>query len=813
MFEVNAIYDVDSSSLEEMITCASATGTIAHVTENGDPDFEENSTERTIRCKTNHCYSFWKEDANGTVNVMGQGCWETSGKAQDCDRSQCISDKKPPKAMNMTKFCCCAGDMCNRNFTDVYVPQEETSSPPTIITEGAPKVNMSPLLWTAFGIFFVLLMVGVGALMYYCWRMKPNKNNIETGQAPLPPPEEYSIDKLKLCSMIGHGRYGSVWRGLVDDQQVAVKVFPPHHRNYFLNEHELYKIAGESSNLLKCFGGGERGQSPGGLSDYILIFSLEQECLQEYLKNHTVNLTVLCRMSLGIAKGLAHLHSDLGKPCIAHRDINTRNVLVRADLSCCICDLGLAVVPRRTENHSLSEAGTLRYMAPEVLEGAVNLRDCESALKQIDVYSLGLVLWELGTRCTDMQACEPQFYAPPFYKEVGENPSLEQMQALVSRRKARPLWPPSWRDTAAARLLCETAEDCWDQDAEARLTSLCVEERLLELPTLRGRVLHPMHPPASPTPLINNNHLHDHIIDSSVGTIETLLSPSEENCKNSNQLAVCVTPLQPYQGRNPCLERNLLSGSSDCLLIDKSSKHCTSSESQNLITNDFLNFQLNHRAVPIPYVQNAVHGSPKRYNGNVVPPKTKFKWLDFKKLFHSKKDQSNMGDQGSRKETKVQIVSGKLVNSFGQNGVTTTLINENETKETKRPSTLPLSVVQVEKNENGVSNTSGVTQLLKCKDSLFRQRSLEQFNEVFSSVTDLAKLKDPSARVKTPGDVPPSVRRTRGKAANNSARFSLYDDRIMSMGQWGSAPDLEPAATHVVITQQDSQDRESISSF
>lgn len=102
-------------------------------------------------------------------------------------------------------------------------------------------------------------------------------------------------------------------------------------------------------------------------------------------------------------------------------------------------------------------------MAPEVLEGAVNLRDCESALKQIDVYALGLVLWELGSRCTDMQNAEPQPYAPPFHKEAGDNPSLEQMQTIVSRRKARPLWPISWKDTSAARLLCETAEDCWDQ--------------------------------------------------------------------------------------------------------------------------------------------------------------------------------------------------------------------------------------------------------------------------------------------------------------------------------------------------------------
>lgn len=427
-------------------------------------------------------------------------------------------------------------------------------------------------------------------------------------------------------------------------------------------------------------------------------------------------------------------------------------------------------------------------MAPEVLEGAVNLRDCESALKQIDVYALGLVIWELGMRCTDMQNSEPAPYSPPFYKEAGENPTLEQMQTLVSRHKARPLWPPSWKDTAAARLLCETAEDCWDQDAEARLTSLCVVERLLELPSLKGRVFHSMHPPASPTPLINNNHLHDHQIDTSVGTVETLLSPSEEHYKNSNQLVACVTPLQPYQGRNPCLERNLLSGSSDSLLIDKSSKHCTSSEFQNLITNDFLNYQINYRATPIPYLQNAVHGSPKQSNTSSENSKSRFKWNGFMKLFPNKKNHSD----NSTKATQVKL-NAKLVN--GQNGVTTSLLSD-------RPSTLPLK-----------ENSSGVTQILKNKNSLSRQRSLEQFNEVFSSINDLSRLKDPSQRVKTPGDVPPSVRRTRGKAAKESARFSLYDDRMMCRGQWGSAPDLEPTQPPKLPQLNDLQDRDSVSSF
>lgn len=49
-----------------------------------------------------------------------------------------------------------------------------------------------------------------------------------------------------------------------------------------------------------------------------------------------------------------------------------------------------------------SQVGTIRYMAPEVLEGAVNLRDCESALKQVDMYALGLIYWEIFMRCTDL---------------------------------------------------------------------------------------------------------------------------------------------------------------------------------------------------------------------------------------------------------------------------------------------------------------------------------------------------------------------------------------------------------------------------
>lgn len=48
--------------------------------------------------------------------------------------------------------------------------------------------------------------------------------------------------------------------------------------------------------------------------------------------------------------------------------------------------------------YAMLQVGTRRYMAPEVLEGAINFH--RDAFLRIDVYALGLVLWELLSRCT-----------------------------------------------------------------------------------------------------------------------------------------------------------------------------------------------------------------------------------------------------------------------------------------------------------------------------------------------------------------------------------------------------------------------------
>lgn len=82
-------------------------------------------------------------------------------------------------------------------------------------------------------------------------------------------------------------------------------------------------------------------------------------------------------------------------------------------------------------------------MAPEVLEGAINFTP--DAFLRIDMYACGLVLWELMSRCTAQDGPIPE-YRLPFEEEVGQHPTLEDMQESVVQRKVRPNIPEHWRN-------------------------------------------------------------------------------------------------------------------------------------------------------------------------------------------------------------------------------------------------------------------------------------------------------------------------------------------------------------------------------
>ncbi|XP_023218221.1 activin receptor type-2B-like [Centruroides sculpturatus] len=121
------------------------------------------------------------------------------------------------------------------------------------------------------------------------------------------------------------------------------------------------------------------------------------------------------------------------------------------------------------------QVGTRRYMAPEVLEGAINFN--RDAFLRIDMYACGLVLWELVSRCS-VQEGPIDEYMLPFEDTVGQHPTLEDMQEVVAQKKIRPPIKEEWRKNLGLAALCDTIEECWDHDAEARLSASCVQERI-----------------------------------------------------------------------------------------------------------------------------------------------------------------------------------------------------------------------------------------------------------------------------------------------------------------------------------------------
>ncbi|XP_016424448.1 bone morphogenetic protein receptor type-2 isoform X2 [Sinocyclocheilus rhinocerous] len=470
-------------------------------------DWHITRENNTILCsKSSRCYGLWEKTHDGEIRLVKQGCWTYIGDQQDCHDDRCVVTTTPSQIQNGTyRFCCCSTNMCNVNFTENWVPS------PTSTTQQQP-LHRDEAIFIALAsvsivaVLIVALFFGYRMMMGEC---KPGLHNMDMIEAA-PSEPSLDLDSLKLLELIGRGRYGSVYKGSLDERPVAVKVFTYTNRQNFVNERSIYRVPLlEHENVARFIVGDERLTTDGRMEYLLVMEYYPHGSLSRYLSLHTLDWVSCCRLAHSLTRGLAYLHTellrgDLYKPAISHRDLNSRNVLVKNDGTCVISDFGLSmkltgnrlVRPGEEENAAISEVGTIRYMAPEVLEGAVNLRDCESALKQVDMYAIGLIYWETFMRCTDLFPGEavPE-YQMAFQAEAGNHPSFEDMQVLVSREKQRPKFPEAWKENSlAVRSLKETMEDCWDQDAEARLTAQCAEERMAELLLIWER-----NKPVSPT--------------------------------------------------------------------------------------------------------------------------------------------------------------------------------------------------------------------------------------------------------------------------------------------------------------------------
>lgn len=206
----------------------------------------------------------------------------------------------------------------------------------------------------------------------------------------------FEIEELSLAtksfsdkSLIGQGKFGEVFKGLLQDGMlVAIKKRPGAPSQEFIEE-VRYLSSIHHHNLVSLRGYcQDNGQQ-------ILVY--------EYIPNGSVSIHLYgaghvsqeklefkhrLSIALGAAKGLAHIHSL--SPRLIHKDFKTSNVLVDENFIAKVADAGLRNFLGRFDiaGPSSEVAADVMFLAPEV-------KEFRRFSEKSDVYSFGVFLLEL----------------------------------------------------------------------------------------------------------------------------------------------------------------------------------------------------------------------------------------------------------------------------------------------------------------------------------------------------------------------------------------------------------------------------------
>ncbi|KIK64864.1 hypothetical protein GYMLUDRAFT_258825 [Collybiopsis luxurians FD-317 M1] len=254
---------------------------------------------------------------------------------------------------------------------------------------------------------------------------------------------------------IGGGGFADIWRGIAgSNQSICLKVLrlilePDEDvrekiRKQFCNEALVWRQL-KHPNILPLLGVNVELFYP----SFCLVSPwMENQDIIAYLKKNLTHnrYDVLSE----VAAGLSYLHSR--DPPVIHGDIRGANILVTADLHCCLADFGLSVVTTESQIWSnvttTNIRGATRWMAPElqIPDGAGKLA---SNRPSTDVYAFGCTIIEILT------------LQPPFNDKKTDGAIIHSL--LIGERPNRPQ-----RNDWCTDSLWELMNRCWTQDPSAR---------------------------------------------------------------------------------------------------------------------------------------------------------------------------------------------------------------------------------------------------------------------------------------------------------------------------------------------------------
>ncbi|KAG0486501.1 hypothetical protein HPP92_008596 [Vanilla planifolia] len=205
---------------------------------------------------------------------------------------------------------------------------------------------------------------------------------------------EAATDNFSDAKKIGEGTYGCVYKCILDQIVVAVKVVrqdAPDKKEEFLREVEVLSQL-KHPHMVSLLG--FCPESGCLVYEYMENGSLEDQLF--YRKNSPpLPWFIRFRILFEVACALAFLHGNKPDP-IVHRDVKPGNILLDKNYVSKVGDVGLArlvsdIVPDNvTEYKETMLAGTLYYMDPEYLRtGTVRPKS--------DLYALGIIALQLLT--------------------------------------------------------------------------------------------------------------------------------------------------------------------------------------------------------------------------------------------------------------------------------------------------------------------------------------------------------------------------------------------------------------------------------
>ncbi|XP_021739006.1 probable serine/threonine-protein kinase SIS8 [Chenopodium quinoa] len=249
---------------------------------------------------------------------------------------------------------------------------------------------------------------------------------------------EIRWEDLQIGERIGIGSYGEVYRADWNGTEVAVKKFLVQDLTgdvlvQFKCEAEMM-IRLRHPNVVLFMGAVTRSPNLSILTEFIPRGSLYRLL---HRSGAQINESKRMKMALDVARGMNYLHTS--HPTVVHRDLKSPNLLVDKNWVVKVCDFGLSRLKYHTYLSSNSTAGTPEWMAPEVLRNEPSNEKC-------DVYSFGVILWELVTLSVPWTGLNPM-----------------QVVGAVGFQNRR-LIIPEEVDPVVAQII----RDCWENDPRLR---------------------------------------------------------------------------------------------------------------------------------------------------------------------------------------------------------------------------------------------------------------------------------------------------------------------------------------------------------